>query len=106
MGGTRRRVAGAALFGALVFLFSGCVSAPVQEMSNARQAVVAATDAGAERHAAGVLAQARAYLRSAEANLKRHDYREARRDAVVAREKAVAELKAAQAARDLPTSGP
>ena len=102
MGVTRRRVAGAALVGALVILVTGCVSAPVQEMSNARQALVAATDAGADEHAAAILSQARAYLRSAETNLKRHDYREARRDAVVAREKAVEALKAAEAVRAKP----
>ena len=105
MGVTRRRIAGAAIIWALVILLTGCVSAPVQEMSNARQAVVAAADAGAEQHAADILDQARAYLRSAESNLKRHDYREARRDAVVAREKAVEALKAAEAIRDAAPGG-
>lgn len=74
----------------------GCAGAPVQEMSNARQAIRAARDAGAEQVAAEQLTQARALLERAEADLQSRSYREARRNAVAARGKAVEALEAAQ----------
>ena len=74
-----------------------CAGAPVQEMSNARQAIRAAHDAGAERIAPQKLTEARAYMEEAEANLQTRKYREARRAAMAARGKAVEALSAVQA---------
>ena len=78
------------------FALSGCAGAPVQEMSNARQAIRAARDAGAESVAGAQLTEARALLERAEASLQSRAYRDARRNAVAARGKAVEALEAAQ----------
>ena len=78
----------------------GCSSAPVQEMSNARQAIRAARDAGAEKAAPQTLTAAQALLEQAEASLQRRSYREARRNAVSARSKATEALGAAQPGLD------
>lgn len=78
------------------FALTACAGAPVQEMSNARQAIRAARDAGAERVAADQLTQARVFLERAEASLQSRQYRDARRNAVAARGKAVEALEAAQ----------
>ncbi|HEU4653085.1 MAG TPA: DUF4398 domain-containing protein [Steroidobacteraceae bacterium] len=67
---------------------AACAGAPVQEMSNARQAIRAARDAGAAKAAPQTLQEAQALLDRAENNLQRREYREARRDAVAARDKA------------------
>jgi hypothetical protein len=80
---------------------AACAGAPVQEMSNARQAIRAAHDAGAERVAPQQLIEARAYMEQAEASLQTRNYREARRQAVAARGKAVEALDAAQSAASI-----
>ena len=66
---------------------SGCIGAPVQEMSNARQAVRAAQKAGAEQHAPTVLAEAQKLLDQAKGNLQHGEYRAARDQAEQARAK-------------------
>jgi hypothetical protein len=71
---------------------AGCANAPVQEMSNARQAIAAAEEAGAATTASPLLEEARALLSSAEAKLQRHNYIGARLDATNARQKAVQAL--------------
>lgn len=76
----------------------GCSTAPVQEMSNARQAIRAARDAGADKAAPQTLTEAQALLEQAEASLQRRSYREARRNAVSARSKATEALGAVQPA--------
>jgi hypothetical protein len=76
----------ALLFGAVA---GGCAGAPVQEMSNARQAVRAAERAGAGTAAPEVLGEARQLLKSAESHLRRGEYRDARDQAELARTKAV-----------------
>jgi len=75
---------------------AACAGAPVQEMSNARQAIRAARDAGAERTAPQKLNEAEALLIRAEDSLERRAYREARRSAIAARDKAAEALGAAQ----------
>ena len=75
---------------------TACAGAPVQEMSNARQAIRAAREAGAEQVASQQLTEARTFLERAEANLQSREYRDARRNAVAARGKAVEALEAAQ----------
>jgi len=77
-------------------LLSACASAPVQEMSNARQAIRAARDAGAEQVAASQMSEARALLERAEASLQTREYRDAKRNAVAAKGKAAEALEAAQ----------
>jgi hypothetical protein len=73
-----------------------CAGAPVQEMSNARQAIQAARDAGADKTAPQTLNEAQALLDRAQDNLQRRAYRDARRDAIAARGKAVEALDAVQ----------
>ena len=67
---------------------AACAGAPVQEMSNARQAIRAARDAGAERAAPQKLNEAEALLNRAEDSLERRAYRAARRNATAALDKA------------------
>jgi hypothetical protein len=83
----------AALLGSLYL--AGCAGAPVQEMSDARQAVRAAEEAGAEQKAPEQLAAAQALLKEAEGNINRGEYREARDHATRARMKAIEARKAA-----------
>lgn len=69
---------------------SACGSGPpVQEMSDARQAIAVAREAGAEAHAAAALSAAEAYLESAQRNLSERAYGDARRDALKAKLKAL-----------------
>jgi hypothetical protein len=76
---------------------AACASGPpVQEMSNARQAIKAARDAGAEQTAPQQLTEAEALLERAEYSLQKRDYRDARRDAIAARGKAAEALDAVQ----------
>jgi len=75
---------------------AACAGAPVQEMSNARQAIRAARDAGAAKTAPQTLNEAQTLLDRAEGNLQRREYRDARRDAVAARDKASEALSASR----------
>jgi hypothetical protein len=75
---------------------AGCVGAPVQEMSNARQAIKAARDAGAERLAPQMLSEAQTLLLQAETSLQKRAYRDARRNAIAAHHKAAAALDTVQ----------
>lgn len=80
------------LSGVLLFLsqFSGCaVAPPVQEMSDARQAIQAAREADAVRLAPGPLGQAEHYLSRATQELEQGDYDQAREAAIVAKEQAM-----------------
>ncbi len=95
------------VFLALLFLFlAACASAPTQEMSDARQSVEAALDAGADRYAAVNLRNAEEYLRKAERELELRFFSRARHDAIVARSEALKArdvalaIKAAQEAID------
>ena len=85
-----------ALLVAAALALAACAGAPVQEMSNARQAIRAARDAGAERTAPQKLTEAEALLNRAEDSLERRAYREARRNAIAARDKAAEALDSAQ----------
>ena len=63
----------------LVSVISACaITAPVQEMSNARQSIKAAKDANAEKLAANVLSEAQQRLRSAMRELDAGEYERAR----------------------------
>ena len=72
---------------------AGCQSAPVQEMSDARQAITVAKDAGAEKLAPGDLKAAMDYLESAEGFISQRQYDMARRDAVNAKASALDVLR-------------
>ncbi|HKE94580.1 MAG TPA: DUF4398 domain-containing protein [Povalibacter sp.] len=74
----------------------GCAGVPAQEMSNARQAIKAARDAGADQVAPQKLNEAQSLLEQAEASLQKRDYRNARRSAVEARGRATEALTAVQ----------
>ncbi len=77
------------LIAALSSLQSGCTRAPVQEMSNARQAIQAARAVGAERLSPGLLRHAMELLERARKQLEIGEYRRARRNAVQARREAL-----------------
>ena len=70
-------------------------------MSNARQAIKAARDAGAEQVAPQKLNEAQALLERAELSLQHRSYRDARRSAVAARGRASEALDAVARPGDL-----
>lgn len=83
-----------------VALLSGCATAPpVQEMSDARQALQAAKEANAERQAPDTYRDAKRFMERAAQKLEQGEYEQARRAAVVAKERAVQ-------ARDEATANP
>jgi Domain of unknown function (DUF4398) len=86
------------LFGAV--LLAACASAPVQEMSDARQAIRAAQEAGAARTAAQPLSDAQVALNRAEAQLKKRFFGAARRNAEEAHQKAALALQQARDAKE------
>ena len=78
----------------LASVISACaITAPVQEMSNARQAIKAAKDANAEKLATNVLSEAQQRLRSAMRELDAGEYERAR---ILALEAKYLALKARQ----------
>jgi hypothetical protein len=80
------------------FGVAGCVSAPpVQEMSDARQAIRAAEQADAGRIAGDTLADARKFLEDAERQIQEEAYGPARMNAVRAKNRAVQALRSTQA---------
>lgn len=72
---------------------AGCQSAPVQEMSDARQAISVAKEAGAEKLAPNDIKAAIEYLQSAEGFLNQRRYDMARREAVNAKASALDALR-------------
>jgi len=85
---------------ATLCLLAACASAPVQEMSDARQAITAAEEAGADTYAPEALHDAKRLLDSAEDKLQRAAYSGARVDAREARRRAADALRAAQESPD------
>ena len=80
---------------------AACAGAPVQEMSNARQAIKAARDAtGPSTAAPASLIEAESLLNRAEDNLQKRAYKQARRDAIAARGKAAEALSSTRTAND------
>ncbi|GMQ88212.1 MAG: hypothetical protein BMS9Abin08_1443 [Gammaproteobacteria bacterium] len=82
----------------LLALGSACGSAPVQEMSEARQAIDAARAAGAEQYAAEQYNKAQALLKKAKQLLNDDHFSKARRSAAEARDEAVRARETAQQA--------
>jgi hypothetical protein len=87
-----------ALAVAALLALAACESMPVQEMSDARQAISAAREAGAEMHAAEKLMAAEASLQSAEKYLSSRNYGVARREALHAKSSAIDALRISEAA--------
>jgi len=78
---------------------AACAGAPVQEMSNARQAIKAARDAAGDTVSTPPsLIEAEALLIRAEDSLQRRAYKAARRDAIAARGKAAEALSSTRTA--------
>ena len=94
--GQATRLATAVLGALLVY---GCVTAPVQEMSDARQALDAAETAAVASEPPLELIEGRELLQRAEESLERGDYEQARVLAIDAREAAVAAREKSLAAR-------
>jgi hypothetical protein len=80
----------------IVLALAACAGAPVQDMSNARQAVTAAQQMGAEHAAPDEMSEARQLLQAAQAALDRGDYSIARQDAIRARNAAEKALRMSQ----------
>ncbi len=95
-GRTNGRLGRGIIVALFALLYACGTAAPVQEMSDARQAIAAAKEAGAENHAAEDLRAAEAFLDSAQRNLSERAYGSARRDATLAREKARKALKVSE----------
>ena len=86
---------------AAMLVAAGCTaSPPVQEMSDARQAITAAKEAGAAEYASDELGAAVGFLNSAEKYLKNHSFTFARRDAIAAKSKALDALKLSEAVQE------
>jgi uncharacterized protein HemX len=82
-----------------LILGAGCATAPpVQEMSDARQAIAAAEEAQAERYAPDQMREARRFLADAEEHIRQEAFNLARINAVRALNRATQALEAAQAA--------
>ena len=72
-----------------LLLMVSCASAPVQEMSDARQAIQAAKEAGAKLASQPSLQKAEELLKEAEAALQNGEYKKAKRTAKEARNQAM-----------------
>ncbi len=81
---------------AALLLLAACAGAPVQEMSDARQAIQAAEEAGAREYAPAALSDAQRLLSSAEQKLQVQAYSGARHDAREARRRAAEALRASR----------
>ncbi|MEN7341595.1 MAG: hypothetical protein AAAFM81_01585 [Pseudomonadota bacterium] len=89
---------------AAVFWLAACTSVPppIQEMSDARQAIAAALAADARKHSPEKLSEAEQRLRKAEDNLRRRAYAAARREADSAKDFAMQAREEAEASKGLP----
>ena len=74
---------------ALSLLLAGCTSWPVQEVSDARQAISAARAVGSDRYAPETLEQAERLVDQALRDLAAGDYHSARSAALTARQRAI-----------------
>jgi hypothetical protein len=90
-----------ALLTLVALVVTGCVTAPpVQEMSDARQAISAAEQADGGRVAADTLADARRFLAEAEEQIQQQAYGPARMNAVRAKNRALLALRSTRTRAD------
>lgn len=83
----------------VALVIAGCVTAPpVQEMSDARQAIDAATAANAGRATPESLSDARRFLAEAEQQIQEQAYGPARFNAIRAKNRATLALRSSSAA--------
>ena len=80
---------GSTLFVVTVLALAACASAPVQEMSDARQAIWSAEASGAARRSPDTLQAAWILLQKAQTHLEAGAYEDARRYAMGARDEAI-----------------
>jgi hypothetical protein len=85
----------------LILFVAACATPPVQEMSDARQAMRAAQEAKAEVYAPKAYADAERLLEKAVIELESGSYATAREDAIMARKKAIS---AREISMDIPLS--
>ena len=85
-------------------LITACATAPIQEMSDARQSLQAAHDAGAKKYASTTLQSAKSALEQAEKKLGDRAFREARMNAITAKVEAMDAQKIALAIADAETA--
>jgi nucleoid-associated protein YgaU len=76
-------------FLAVLGMTAGCATVPTQEMSDARQAVQAAREAGANLHTPTAMNSAEHELSQAEQELRGRNYKIARNDALSAKQEAI-----------------
>jgi hypothetical protein len=90
------------LLGSLLLGIAACAATgpPVQEMSDARQAIAAAREAGAATLDTESLRAAETGLADAEVKLQQHLYRDARKLALGAKETAIAALLHSRSLRE------
>lgn len=85
---------------ATLLMAAACETAPpVQEMSDARQAIAVAREVGAETHATEELSEAERHLQSAEQQLNARHYSDARRYALEAKARAQDAIKISEGAQ-------
>ena len=87
--------------GALMVILAvgGCVTAPpIQEMSDARQAIAAAEQADAARYAPAPLGDAQRFIAEAEQQIRAESYALARNSALRAKNRAVQALQVSESA--------
>lgn len=89
----------------MTMVVTACASAPVQEMSDARQALDAALRAGAAERAPAQTQAAQSSLAEAEKSLKQRNFSHARQNAQQARSQAIEAQRIAQSATST-TSAP
>ncbi|MDN5865263.1 MAG: DUF4398 domain-containing protein [Gammaproteobacteria bacterium] len=98
-----RTLSSALMLGVLCTV-AACATPPVQAMSNARQAVQAAREAGAPTHAPRIYAEAKHWLGDAEFALQHWDYARARESAKQALHSARAAILAARKSQAPPAA--
>jgi hypothetical protein len=85
--------------GCLALILTGCaIAPPVQEMSDARQAIAAAEQASADRYAPDEIGEARRLIADAEQDIASEAYGPARFKALRAQDRAMRALRRSQAA--------
>jgi hypothetical protein len=85
---------------ASIVALAACTTPPVQEMSDARQAISAAEEANAAKLAPESLGDARRFLEEAERQIQQQSYGPARMNAVRAKNRAAQALRSSVSASD------